>query len=115
MTTKKVPEKQEPLLNTVARKLGHAAGALTNVAQGLTENLSAIPEAISTRMRPATGAGTRGAGLGRATKKKAIRASARRKPKAAAGSKNQRRAGARRSPRSSRQSSNQRTKNRRTK
>ncbi len=42
MTAKKGPAQQEPLLNTVARKLGHAAGTLTNVAQGLTGNLSAL-------------------------------------------------------------------------
>ena len=51
MTAKKLGEKQEPFLNTVARRLGHAAGTLTNVAQELTENLAALPEAVSTKMR----------------------------------------------------------------
>jgi hypothetical protein len=43
----------EPFLNTVARKLGHAAGTLTNVAQELTQNLSTLPDAVSTKVREA--------------------------------------------------------------
>jgi len=38
-------------MNVMARKLGHAAGTLTNVAQGLTENLAALPETVSTKVR----------------------------------------------------------------
>jgi hypothetical protein len=45
MTSKSV--RKEPFLNAVARKLGHAAGTLTNVAQGLSENLSVLPKAGS--------------------------------------------------------------------
>jgi hypothetical protein len=45
----------EPFLNTVARKLGHAAGTLTNVAQELTENLSTLPEVVSNKVRRTTG------------------------------------------------------------
>lgn len=52
MTPKKQPVRKEPFLNTVARKLGHAAGALTNVAQGLTDNLSALPKAASQIVSP---------------------------------------------------------------
>jgi len=37
MTAKKRSGKQEPLLNTVARKLGHAAGTLTKATHKLTE------------------------------------------------------------------------------
>jgi hypothetical protein len=48
MTPKKQPVKKEPFLNAVARKLGHAAGTLTHVAQGLTETLSALPNDAST-------------------------------------------------------------------
>jgi len=46
MTFKSV--RKEPFLNAVARKVGQAAGALSNVAQGLTENLSLHPKAAST-------------------------------------------------------------------
>jgi hypothetical protein len=47
---------REPLLNTVARKLGHAAGTLTKATQELTENLATLPETVSTRMREVAGA-----------------------------------------------------------
>jgi hypothetical protein len=42
---------QEPLLNAVARKLGHAAGRLTQVTQELTENLAAIPKNLTAKVR----------------------------------------------------------------
>src|SRR6267154_762090 len=52
MTPKKrVVKNEEPFLNTVARKLGYAAGALANVAQELTDNLSALPQAAATKVR----------------------------------------------------------------
>lgn len=51
MAAKKHPGKQEPLLNTVARKLGRAAGTLTKVTQEWTENLSTIPESVATKVR----------------------------------------------------------------
>jgi len=52
MTPKKqVVKNEEPFLNTVARKIGYAAGALTNVAQGLTDNISALPQAAATKVR----------------------------------------------------------------
>jgi hypothetical protein len=51
MATKKRAVKQQPLLNTVARKLGHAAGKLTKVTRELTENLSALPEGVTTKVR----------------------------------------------------------------
>jgi len=54
MTAKKRSGKQEPLLNTVARKLGHAAGTLTKATHKLTENLSALPETVATRVRKAS-------------------------------------------------------------
>jgi hypothetical protein len=53
MAAKKQPVKQEPFLNTVARKLGQAAGTLTKVTQELTENLSTFPESVATKMRKA--------------------------------------------------------------
>jgi hypothetical protein len=40
MATKKKTAKTEPLLNTVARKLGHAAGKLARATHHLTDNLS---------------------------------------------------------------------------
>jgi len=53
MTPRKQSVSEEPFLNTVARTLGHAAGTLSNVAHGLTENLSALPKAASSRVRTA--------------------------------------------------------------
>jgi|HubBroStandDraft_5_1064220.scaffolds.fasta_scaffold164324_2 hypothetical protein len=58
MATKKRPTAQEPLLNTVARKLGHAAGTLTKVTYDLTENLSALPETLTAKMHQAVEVGT---------------------------------------------------------
>jgi hypothetical protein len=48
MTTLKRKATGEPLLNTVARNLGHAAGTLARATQELTENLSAIRESVTT-------------------------------------------------------------------
>jgi hypothetical protein len=53
MTDKKRSLKHEPLLNNVARTLGHAAGTLTKVTNELTENLSALPETVSQKVREA--------------------------------------------------------------
>jgi hypothetical protein len=58
MATKKASAKQEPLLNTVARKLGHAAGTLTKVTQDFTESLSELPEAVTTKMQQIANAAT---------------------------------------------------------
>jgi hypothetical protein len=44
MTAKKQSVNSEPLLSAVARKLGHAAGALTKVTQQLTSNISSLPK-----------------------------------------------------------------------
>jgi hypothetical protein len=60
MAAKKQPVKQEPFLNTVARKLGQAAGTLTKVTQELTENLSTFPETVQTKMRSAASSGAPG-------------------------------------------------------
>lgn len=57
MAAKKRRVKQEPLLNTVARKLGHAAGALTKATHEFTENLSALPENLSTKVLKAANIG----------------------------------------------------------
>jgi len=56
MTARKRKATPEPLLNTVARKLGHAAGTLTRATQELTVNFAALPETVSTRMRKAASA-----------------------------------------------------------
>jgi len=45
---------QEPLLSTVARKLGFAAGKLTQATQELTESLSALPKNVTAKVRAAT-------------------------------------------------------------
>jgi hypothetical protein len=60
MAAKKQPVKQEPFLNTVARKLGQAAGTLTKVTQELTENLSTLPESVETKMRQVVNSGAPG-------------------------------------------------------
>jgi hypothetical protein len=54
MTPRKRSLRKEPLLNNVARKLGHAAGTLTKVTQELTENLSSLPETVTMKVREAT-------------------------------------------------------------
>jgi hypothetical protein len=51
MAAKKRTATQEPLLNTVARTLGHAAGTLTKVTHEFTENLSTLPENLATKVR----------------------------------------------------------------
>jgi hypothetical protein len=58
MAAKKRPLKPEPLLITVARKLGLAAGALTNVTQELKENLSTLPESVARKVRNTANTGT---------------------------------------------------------
>lgn len=60
MAIKKRPVRvrHEPLLSTVARKLGHAAGTVTKVTQELTENLATLPVSVATKMRNATNIGT---------------------------------------------------------
>jgi hypothetical protein len=58
MTARKRKATREPLLNTVARKLGHAAGTLTRATQELTESLAALPETVSTSVREAASAAT---------------------------------------------------------
>ena len=60
MAAKKRPVRHEPLLNTVARKLGRAAGTVTKVTQELTENLSTLPVNVATKVRNATNIGTIG-------------------------------------------------------
>jgi hypothetical protein len=51
MATKKAPAKQEPLLNAVARTLGHAAGTLSKATQDFAENLSTLPATVTTRVQ----------------------------------------------------------------
>lgn len=58
MAAKKAKEhlRQEPLLSAVARKLGQAAGAVTNLTHGLLahgtgENSSARPSTVATNRR----------------------------------------------------------------
>lgn len=53
MTTRKKNSNAEPFLSVVARKIGRAAGTITNVAQGFTENLTALPKAVSVKIEPA--------------------------------------------------------------
>jgi hypothetical protein len=51
MTARKHKATGEPLLSTVALKLGHAAGTLAKATQELTENLSDIPENVTAKVR----------------------------------------------------------------
>jgi Sec-independent protein translocase protein TatA len=53
MAAKKQLVKHEPLLTTVARKLGRAAGTFKKVTQEVTENLSTLPESVATKVREA--------------------------------------------------------------
>jgi hypothetical protein len=55
MKARKRKATREPLLNTVARKLGHAAGTLTKATQELTESFAAFPETATAKVREATG------------------------------------------------------------
>jgi hypothetical protein len=73
MMPKKQSVSEEPFLNTVARTLGHAAGTITNVAHGLTENLSALPKAASSKVRTAAGTLTGSMGRSPQSKKKSRR------------------------------------------
>jgi hypothetical protein len=68
MTTKKQSARQEPLLNTIARKLGRAAGTLTHVAHQVTDNLSA-----GATVRTATGRHPAGKKSRRAAPKRAVK------------------------------------------
>src|SRR6267154_4297108 len=70
MTPKKQSPNREPFLNTVARKLGYAAGELTNAAQGLTDNISALPKTISSKVPKTTASGSDSANLRRKPGKK---------------------------------------------
>jgi hypothetical protein len=85
MTAKRRSPEQEPILNTLARKLGHAAGTLTKAAQDLTETLPALAGS-ATRVRPGAGASKSTAGSTRRPKKGARRAVRPRQVKDAAGS-----------------------------
>jgi len=58
MAAKKRPGTQEPLLNTAARKLGHAAGTLTKATHQFTENLSGLVETVESKVRNAANMGS---------------------------------------------------------
>jgi hypothetical protein len=76
MAAKKRAVTHKPLLNTVARTLGHAAGTLTKVTQEFADNLSAMPENIAAKVRHAAKIGESAVspqGRIRHTRKKASR------------------------------------------
>jgi hypothetical protein len=54
MAAKKQSIRHEPLLTTVARKLGQAAGTLTKVTHEITENLSTLPKSAAMKVHEAT-------------------------------------------------------------
>jgi hypothetical protein len=66
MAAKKRTVTQEPLLSTVARKLGHAAGTLTKVTRELADDVSAVPETVAAKVRQAAQATKIGQSAGRA-------------------------------------------------
>jgi hypothetical protein len=77
MAAKKRAITQKPLLNSVARTLGHAAGTLTKVTQELADNLSAMPDSIVAKVRQAAKIGESAVsprGRSRHTRKKVSRA-----------------------------------------
>lgn len=47
---------REPLLSTVARKIGRAAGTVSKMTQDLTETFSALPRAVTAKMHDAANA-----------------------------------------------------------
>ena len=51
MAVKKRLLREEPFLNAVARKLGSAAGTLTRASKDLAENLSALPEKVTAKVK----------------------------------------------------------------
>jgi hypothetical protein len=85
MTSKSVSSKsvsKEPLLNTLARKLGHAAGALTQVANEFTGKIAPPEEAAaSPKLKPAR----RRAGLKSKSRKRSQTVGARGKKEQATG------------------------------
>ena len=52
--TKKQPAQNEPFLNTVARRLGKAAGTLTKATHNLATNLSCLPESVAAKASAVT-------------------------------------------------------------
>jgi hypothetical protein len=50
MAGKKKLVAQDSFLNSVARRLGHAAGTLTKATHDLADNVSTLPETISTKV-----------------------------------------------------------------
>jgi hypothetical protein len=50
MAVKKRRLREEPFLNTVARKLGSAAGTLTRASKDLAGSLSALPEKVTAKV-----------------------------------------------------------------
>jgi len=58
MAPKKKSVKQEPFLDSMARKLGHAAGTLTKVTHDLTDNVTTLTESVATKVQEVTGTST---------------------------------------------------------
>jgi hypothetical protein len=55
MAVKKRALREEPFLNTVARKLGNAAGKVARASKDLAENLSALPEKVTAKVEEVAG------------------------------------------------------------
>jgi hypothetical protein len=49
MPSKKRNAKPEPLLHSVARQLGHAAGVLSNITHGISDAVSEVPATLAAR------------------------------------------------------------------
>jgi hypothetical protein len=98
MTARKERRKREPLLNTVARKLGHAAGSFTKATQEFTEALSGVPQAVTSKVRDAAFFGASSDDTGGRLLAKKSTAARKRKAKKTARTPKKRSPRARRSP-----------------
>jgi hypothetical protein len=58
MAPKKELVKTQPFLNSMARKLGHAAGTLTKVTHDFADNVSTLTESVATKVQEVTSATT---------------------------------------------------------
>ena len=110
MTARKEHRKREPLLNTVARKLGHAAGSFSKATQEFTQALSAVPETVTAKVRDAAFFGASSDDVGSLPPaRKSSTAGRKRKVKKTASTAKKRSPRARRSP-SERKSTKKKTK-----
>jgi hypothetical protein len=56
MAPKKKLVKQQPFLNSMARKLGHAAGTITKATHDFADNVSTLTGSVATKMQEVSSA-----------------------------------------------------------